>query len=211
MESAPLIISFAAGFALLIFVAMTSFLKLSVVLMIVRQALGMQSIPSNMILMALSLFISIFVLKPVFVTSVFQMTSYDANFETPQDIFNFFQAGIQPFQAFITLHTKPEYLEFLINISEDLWASSGAVATGDDILVQVPAFMLSELTQAFEIGFLLYLPFVAIDLAVTGILMALGMQMVQPNIIAVPFKLLTFVFIDGWSRLIEGMLMTYVV
>jgi type III secretion protein R len=70
--------------------------------------------------------------------------------------------------------------------------------------------MVSQLTEAFEIGFLLYLPFVAIDLAVTGILMAMGMQMVQPNIIAVPFKLLVFVFVDGWSKLVEGLITSYI-
>ena len=84
------------------------------------------------------------------------------------------------------------------------------VGTKENLVIQVPAFVVSELTEAFELGFLLYLPFVAIDLAVTGILMALGMQMVQPNIIAVPFKLLLFVLIDGWPKLTQGLLITYI-
>ena len=94
-------------------------------------------------------------------------------------------------------------------MSNELWAGSGLTGSEDDFIIQVPAFLISELTEAFRIGFLLYLPFVAIDLAVTGILMALGMQMVQPNIIAVPFKLLTFVCVDGWARLVEGLVLTY--
>lgn len=209
MESAPLLFSLAAGFSLFMFVSMTAFVKLSVVLMIIRQALGLQQVPSNMIIMALAVFLSAYIAQPVIVLAIANMSEISFSLDTPQDLMNLVGVGLAPFQAFIRANIDPVHLEFLVEITTDLWAGSGITATPDDLLVQIPAFMISELTEAFKIGFLLYLPFVAIDLAVTGILMALGMQMVQPNIIAVPFKLLTFVFVDGWARLIEGLVLTY--
>ena len=114
-----------------------------------------------------------------------------------------------PFQSFIVANVDSKHLAFFVNIANELWEDSGLQATPDMFLIQVPAFMISELTRGFQIGFLLYLPFVAIDLAVTTILMALGMQQVQPNLISAPFKLLLFIFVDGWEKLIEGLLMSY--
>lgn len=209
MTTAPLVFGLAVGFALFLFVSMTSFVKLSVVFMIIRQALGMQQVPSNMILMALAVFISAFVAKPVFVQAVAAASDLAGALETPQDYLNVAVAAITPFQRFIGLNTEPEHIDFLMEVADEVWRGSGVSASNGDLMIQIPAFLLSELTEAFRIGFLLYLPFVAIDLAITGILMALGMQMVQPNIIAVPFKLLTFVFVDGWGRLIEGLILTY--
>ena len=209
MTTAPLVFGLAVGFALFLFVSMTSFVKLSVVFMIIRQALGMQQVPSNMILMALAVFISAFVAKPVFVQAVAAASDLAGALETPQDYLNVAVAAITPFQRFIGLNTEPEHIDFLMEVADEVWRGSGVSASNGDLMIQIPAVLLSELTEAFRIGFLLYLPFVAIDLAITGILMALGMQMVQPNIIAVPFKLLTFVFVDGWGRLIEGLILTY--
>jgi type III secretion protein R len=209
METTPLLFGLAAGFSLFAFVAMTAFIKLSVVFMIIRQALGLQQVPSNMILMALAVFLSAYISKPVVVLSIANMADIGFELENPETIFELVSVGLAPFQSFMLTAIDPNYLDFLVDITTELWAGSGVAATHNDIMIQIPAFMISELTEAFKIGFLLYLPFVAIDLAVTGILMALGMQMVQPNIIAVPFKLLTFVFVDGWAQLVEGLILTY--
>lgn len=209
METTPLFFSLAAGFTLFAVVSMTAFIKISVVLMIVRQALGLQQVPSNIVLLGLTFFLSAYISKPVFVQSIADMSAIGTNIESAEDVIALASAGFAPFQAFIKANLELVHLDFLVNMTSEIWAETGVQASEDDILVQVPAFMITELTEAFEIGFLLYLPFVAIDLAVTGILMALGMQMVQPNIIAVPFKLLTFVFVDGWARLSEGLIMTY--
>lgn len=209
MESIPLLFGLAAGFTLFAFVSMTAFVKISVVLMIIRQALGLQQVPSNMILMGLAVFVSAFIAKPVVVQSIANMADLSFSVENPQEIVNLVFVGIEPFQNFMMANIDLVHLDFLVDITTELWAGSGIEATRNDVLIQIPAFMVSELTDAFKIGFLLYLPFVAIDLAVTGILMALGMQMVQPNIIAVPFKLLTFVFVDGWAKLVEGLIITY--
>ncbi|WP_299554615.1 EscR/YscR/HrcR family type III secretion system export apparatus protein [uncultured Tateyamaria sp.] len=211
MESltTPIIISFLAGFMVLAVLTLTSFIKLSVVFMIIRQALGLQQVPSNMVLMALAGFTAVFISMPVFSASLSALSQADENLSTPTGLIRLWQIGIAPFQKFILGNVNEQHLEFFITVSKDLWAGSGITGSREDFIIQVPAFMVSELTEAFRMGFLIYLPFVAIDLAVTAILMALGMQMVQPNIIATPFKLLTFVFVDGWARLVEGLILSY--
>jgi type III secretion protein R len=207
--STPLLVGYLGGFFLLAVLTLTSFVKISVVFMIVRNAMGLQQVPSNMILMGLALFLSIFIAMPVLTASLAALSEAGS---APTDITSLLlmmQKGIAPFQGFIARNTNPDQLRFFVDITNRLWAGSGLVGTGDMFVIQVPAFLLSELTRAFEIGFLLYLPFIAIDLAVTGILMALGMQQVQPSVISVPFKLLIFVYLDGWLKLVEGLLLSY--
>lgn len=207
--TAPVIISFLAGFMVLAVLTLTSFVKLSVVLMILRQAIGLQQVPSNMVLMALAGFTAVFISMPVFTASISALTQADGDLSTAAGLLDLWQTGIAPFQAFVLENTDAQHLDFFITVSNDLWAGSGLTGSQEDFIIQVPSFMVSELTEAFRMGFLIYLPFVAIDLVVTAILMALGMQMVQPNIIATPFKLLIFVFVDGWARLVEGMVLSY--
>ncbi|WP_296428255.1 type III secretion system export apparatus subunit SctR [Yoonia sp.] len=211
MESftAPLVIGFLAGFLLLAVVTLTSFVKVSVVFMIVRQALGLQQVPSNVVLLALSVLLSVFISLPIFRESVDAIFNVDQDFNSVDGLLAFWNAGISPFQTFLLRHIDPVHIGFFVDTANELWAGSGMQGDENNFIIQLPAFMVSELTEAFKIGFLLFLPFVAIDLAVTTILMALGMQMVQPNIISVPFKLLTFVFVDGWARIIEGLVLTY--
>ncbi len=205
----PLVLSFLSGFMVLAVLTLTSFVKLSVVFMILRQALGLQQVPSNLVVMALTVFTAVFISLPVFSASLAALSEANLSAATLSGLVRLWQIGIEPFQGFILRNTDPQHLDFFVLVSEDLWQGSGMVGSREDFIIQVPAFMISELTEAFRIGFLIYLPFVAIDIAVTAILMALGMQMVQPNIIATPFKLLTFVFVDGWGRLVEGLVMSY--
>lgn len=209
MENAPLLFGFIAGFTLFLFVSMTSFVKLSVVFLIIRQALGMQQVPSNMVIMALAVFISAFISKPMLVQSISTISETSSSLNESQDYIDLLSNAVSPFREFIVSNTDSRNLVFFTDIASELWIASGTVAEPDDIMIQIPAFLISELTEAFQIGFLLYLPFIAIDLAVTGVLMALGMQQVQPNILSVPFKLLIFVVVDGWVGLIEGLIMTY--
>jgi type III secretion protein R len=207
--STPLLVGYFGGFFLLAVLTLTAFVKISVVFMIVRNAIGLQQVPSNMIVMGLALFLSIFISMPVLTASLAALSEAGG---APTDISSLLvmlQKGIAPFQGFMSRNTNPEQLRFFVDITNKLWAGSGLIGTPDMFVIQVPAFLLSELTRAFEIGFLLYLPFIAIDLAVTGILMALGMQQVQPSVISVPFKLLIFVYLDGWLKLVEGLLLSY--
>lgn len=207
--STPLIVGFVAGFFLLAVLTLTAFVKISVVLMVVRQGIGLQQVPSNIIVLALAFFLAIFVSAPVFSASLNGILESGVQLNSVQGMFEFWNVAIAPFQTFMARNIDPAHAALFIASAEETWAGSGLSVEADTFPVQVPAFMISELTEAFRIGFLLYLPFIAIDLAVTGILMALGMQMVQPNIIAVPFKLLLFVFVDGWARLAEGLLSGY--
>ena len=208
-DVSPLLLGYLASFFLVALLAFTSFIKISVVLMIVRNALGLQQVPSNMIVMALSLFLSVFVAMPTLVAAFEAIEALGPLDGSIAALFDIWTAGLAPFKDFVSRHTDPEHLGFFVAIAQETWRGSGLTATPDLTVIQIPAFALSELTAAFKFGFLLYLPFVAIDLAVTAILIALGMQLVQPTIISVPFKILLFVAVDGWAKLVEGLLLSY--
>ena len=207
--STPLLIGFVGGFFMLAVMTMTAFAKLSVVFMIVRNAIGLQQTPSNMIVMTLALFLSVFIAMPVLSESFSAIAGANLDVTSPQQLLELGRKGIAPFQAFMVRNTDPVQLGFFVGVTNEIWRGSGLVGSADMFIVQVPAFLISELTRAFELGFLLYLPFVAVDLAVTGILMALGMQQVQPSVLSVPFKLLLFVFLNGWLKLVEGLVTSY--
>jgi type III secretion protein R len=207
--STPLLIGFVGGFFMLAVMTMTAFAKLSVVFMIVRNAIGLQQTPSNMIVMTLALFLSVFIAMPVLSESFSAIAGANLDVTSPQQLLELGRKGIAPFQSFMVRNTDPVQLEFFVGVTNEVWRGSGLVGNADMFIVQVPAFLLSELTRAFELGFLLYLPFVAVDLAVTGILMALGMQQVQPSVLSVPFKLLLFVFLNGWLKLVDGLVTSY--
>lgn len=207
----PLVIGYLASFFLVALLAFTSFIKISVVLMIVRNALGLQQVPSNMIVMVLSLFLSIFIALPSVIQAFEAIEALGPLGNSIDALFVVWNAGLGPFKSFIVQHTNPEHLGFFVAVAGDVWEGSGVEPTPDLTVIQVPAFVLSELTAAFRYGFQLYLPFVAIDLAVTALLIALGMQLVQPTIISVPFKILLFVAVDGWAKLVEGLMLSYTV
>jgi len=209
--STPLAIGFVGSLFLLATLTLTAFVKISVVFLIVRNALGLQQVPSNMIVMALSFFISIYISMPVLSEAAIAVSGFGLEITTVDQLIELWNLVISPFQKFLGNNIRSEHLEYFVGITTEIWRGSGLVGRADDLVIQVPAFMVTQLTAAFEIGFLMYLPFVAVDLAITGILMALGMQMVQPNIISVPFKLLLFVSVDGWSRITEGLILSYVV
>lgn len=207
----PLVVGYLASFFLVALLAFTAFIKVSVVLMIVRNAIGLQQVPSNMIVMVLALMLSAFIALPAVVQAFDNIEALGPLGNSIDALFNVWSAGLAPFKAFIAQHTDPQHLGFFVAVAEEVWDGSGVAAAPDQTVIQVPAFVLTELTAAFEIGFLLYLPFVAIDLAITAILIALGMQLVQPTIISVPFKILLFVAIDGWAKLVEGLMLSYTV
>lgn len=207
----PLVIGYLASFFLVALLAFTAFIKVSVVLMIVRNAIGLQQVPSNMIVMVLALFLSSFIALPSVVAAFEAIEALGPLGNSVDVLIDVWTAGIAPFKGFITQHTDPEHLSFFVTVAGQVWDGSGVQASPDMAVIQVPAFVLTELTAAFEMGFLLYLPFVAIDLAVTAILIALGMQLVQPTIISVPFKVLLFVAVDGWAKLVEGLMLSYTV
>ena len=116
----------------------------------------------------------------------------------------------EPILGFLQRHTNEREKRFFLDTTRKLWSKEAAATVDkDSFLILVPAFTVTELTSAFQIGFLLYLPFIAIDLIVSNILLAMGMMMVSPMTISLPFKLLLFVLVDGWTRLIHGIVLTY--
>ena len=207
------------GMSLLPFVAMiaTSYLKIVVVISLIRNALGIQSIPPNMVVNALALILTFYIMAPIVGESwnTFR-TEVEAN--KPEVIYKTDLAAraAEPFREFLVRHTDERQTAFFVRTAEKLWAQpdengevKAAVVDPKSYFVLVPSFCVSELTKSFQIGFLVYLPFIAIDIIISNILLAMGMMMGSPVTISLPFKLLLFVMVDGWTLLIQGLVQSY--
>ncbi len=181
---------------------MTSFIRVTVVFAILRQALGMQQTPSNQILIGLSLFLTLFIMSPVIeqVTDNAVKPYIDEKLTATEAL----QAAQEPFSYFMIQQTRESDIVLFMDLS-----ATPALEEGETppFKVLVPAFIISELKTAFQIGFLLFIPFLILDLVIASILMAMGMMMLSPLIISLPFKIMLFVLIDGWA-LVVGTLAT---
>ncbi|MGV8939890.1 MAG: type III secretion system export apparatus subunit SctR [Allorhizobium sp.] len=205
-----LLVAAAALFPFIAVVA-TSFIKISVVFLLVRNAIGVQNIPPNMALNALAIILSGYIMAPIVVQTFNRLEPQQFNYNTMEGLRGAYEAGSGPLTAFLDKHASPREKVFFMEAAKTLWPPEMAATLSEKSLaVVLPAFTVSQLREAFEIGFLLYLPFIAIDLIVSNILLAMGMMMVSPLTISLPFKLFLFVMIDGWSRLILGLVKTYV-
>ena len=218
------------GLSLVPFIAMiaTSYLKIVVVMSLIRNALGIQSIPPNMVVNALAMILTFYIMAPVASESwgiiaesqktvaAAKPASQSANAQEPAT-FNLsslnLEAASEPFRKFLSDHTAPRERAFFVKTAETLWGKDGepAVVDPESFWILLPSFCVSELTKAFQIGFLVYLPFIAIDIIVSNILLAMGMMMVSPVTISLPFKLLLFVMVNGWTLLIQGLIRGYVI
>lgn len=190
----------------------TSYLKLVVVFALVRNALGVQQVPPTMVLNGLAVIFSVFIMAPVLYETggLLERESISARM-APSDMVGVAERIKGPFQNFLITHANPETVHFFLETARRFWPSDQASHLDrTDFSILIPAFTVSELTRAFEIGFLLYLPFITIDIIVSNILLAMGMMMMSPMTISLPFKLLLFVLVDGWSRLIKGLVVSYV-
>lgn len=183
---------------------MTSFLRILVVLSILRQALGLQGSPPTQVLIGLSLFLSLFVMGPTLDTVTATAIEPYASGALSADA-AISQAG-EAFHAFMIRQTREANLLMFTDI-----AGAGPFAGESDIpfSILLPAFVTSELETAFQIGFMIFLPFLVIDLVVASVLMSLGMMMLSPTIISLPFKLLLFVLVDGWALLMGSLAMSF--
>lgn len=194
-------------------VAATSFAKISVVLFLVRNALGVQQTPPGILLNTIAIVLTLFIMAPVLREIYGIVTDPRHLFTSLQDYERVATEAIQPLKRFLSNHVRPEATEFFLETTRKIWdGRQGAPvdAKADDIFILIPSFLVSELTRAFEIGFLLYLPFLVVDFVISIILVAMGMSMLSPTVISTPFKLLLFIFIDGWSRLLQGLVLSYV-
>ncbi len=203
------IVALSAGLGTLVLVSATAFTKLSIVFFIIRNALGLQQAPSNMVLHTLALVLTIYITLPVITETYGIMQAREGTPDSADAWFELFQEGSQPIKKFLLKNTEEVHKDYFVGVTKEIWKGSELKAGKEDFVILVPSFMITELTRAFEIGFLLYLPFVAIDIVLTTILMAMGMMMVPPTIISVPFKLLLFVMIGGWTKLVQGLVLTY--
>jgi type III secretion protein R len=192
-------------------IMVTSFAKLVIVLSLVRNALGLQQIPPNLVLNGLALVLSMYIMAPL---GLQIMKSAEERLGSgplqTQALFKVIGDAREPLQQFLGKHAQPREREFFVQSAARLWPEQQAKELkNDDLMVLVPAFTVSELTAAFKIGFILYLAFVIIDLVVANVLVALGMMMFSPTVVSVPLKLLLFVLLDGWAKLIHGLILTY--
>jgi flagellar biosynthetic protein FliP len=183
-----------------ILVMVTSFTRIVVVLSLLRTAIGLQTAPPNAVVVSLALFLTAFVMAPAF------QTAYDtavkpviAGEMQPQAAF---EKGAEPFRAFMLKNVREKDLALFIDLSRE---AKPETPEATSLRILVPAFMISELRRAFEIGFLLFVPFLVIDLVIASVLMSMGMMMLPPVIVSLPFKLIFFVLVDGWS-LVAGSL-----
>ncbi len=187
-----------------ILVMVTSFTRIVVVLSFLRSALGIQQTPPNSVLVSLALFLTLFIMMPT-LQAVYDQ-ALQPLFEEEVDEVQAVELAANPVRSFMLGHVRAQDLELFIEISdtEDL-------ATPDDTPLRalIPAFMISELRRAFEIGFLLFLPFLIIDLVVASILMSMGMLMLPPIMISLPFKLIFFVLVDGWYLVAGSLVQSY--
>jgi type III secretion protein R len=198
------------AFLPLIAVTVTAFAKVAIVLFIVRNAIGIQQLPPNILVYGLSLILSVYIAMPVLDEAWRNINAAGIKFSSLAAWEEAARLGSQPLQAFLRRFTDDRQLAFFMQSTTKIWGSGRVLPPSETSLsILVPAFLLSELTRAFEIGFLLYLPFMAIDIIVTAILVALGMMQIQPTTIAIPFKLLLFVMLDGWTKIVQGLVLTY--
>ena len=195
------------------FMSVTAFVKISTVLQIVRSAIGAQSIPSNTVVMALAAALTLIAMAPVGEKIADRAAPLFAGGKTP-DTITLVSEGIaavrEPMRDFLAANASVrERARFLEVARKARAAPERDKVTERDLTVLAPAFIVTELTEAFTIGFLIFLPFLVIDLVVSNVLLALGMQMLSPTQVSLPFKLLLFVAIDGWGLLAQALVSGY--
>jgi flagellar biosynthetic protein FliP len=187
-----------------ILIMVTSFVRVIVVLSFLRTAMGTQQTPPNQVIVSLAMFVTAFIMMPTF------EQAYDNGIEPliagQIDEFDAFERTIQPFRVFMLRHVREQDLELFVDISG---TEVQQAREQMPMRVLIPAFMISELRRAFEIGFLIFVPFLVIDMVVASVLMAMGMMMLPPVIIALPFKIIFFVLVDGWYIIVGSLVQSF--
>ncbi len=187
-----------------ILMMVTAFTRIIVVLAILRRAIGLATSPPNMVVMSLAMFMTAFIMAPTF--SVAWQSGISPLIDGQIDEETAFERSVEPFHGFMMRHVRDKDLMLFLEMSD-----TGPVAAPEETPLQalVPAFMISELRRAFEIGFLIYVPFIIIDMVIASVLMSMGMMMLPPMMIALPFKLVFFVLVDGWYVLVGSLVQSF--
>ncbi|MFL4986459.1 MAG: flagellar type III secretion system pore protein FliP [Xanthobacteraceae bacterium] len=187
-----------------ILVMVTSFTRIVVVLSLLRTALGTATAPPNAVIVSLALFLTVFVMGPAFQRAYDQgVKPLIANEIEPEQAF---ERSTEPFRGFMLKNVREKDLKLFVDLAQQ---ATPEKAEDTSLRVLIPAFMISELKRAFEIGFLLFLPFLIIDLVVASVLMSMGMMMLPPVVVSLPFKLIFFVLVDGWSLVAGSLVQSY--
>ncbi|WP_288459738.1 EscR/YscR/HrcR family type III secretion system export apparatus protein [uncultured Sphingomonas sp.] len=229
-----LVVVIALAIAPFFAVMVTSFTKIVVVLSLLRNALGLQQVPPNIVLNGLSLVLTLYVMYPVgqqMQNAIAQNNGGAATVAGPMvpgpngmapgggggvlqstnSMLNAVDAGKEPLRNFLLKHSSPTERGFFLKTARRVGEPNRAAEmTERDFIVVIPAFVVRELSLAFQVGFLIFLPFLVIDLVISNILLAMGMMMLSPTTISLPFKLLLFVLVDGWVKLAHGLVLSYV-
>ncbi len=205
-------------------VMVTSFTKIVVVLSLLRNALGLQQVPPNVVLNGMALILTAYVMYPT-LQQMSEAAGYsqpvaampgdetinDSPLEDTEAIFSTADRAKEPLRQFLIKHSDPRERQFFLATQKKISGPQrGATVTDKDFIVLIPAFVVKELKVAFQIGFLIFLPFLVIDMVISNILMAMGMMMLSPVTISLPFKILLFVLIDGWVQLSHSLVTSYV-
>ena len=194
-----------AAFSLLpfVFVSMTPFLRITIVLSILKTAMGTNSIPPQITMIGLSLILTLYTMMPVF-DDMYQ--AYQVPYSKNQNVIEALDASSKPLKEYMLKQTRQSDLAFFVEKTRKT-----VPKTPDELTLWevAPAYIISELKTAFEIGFIIYVPFIVLDLVVANILLALGMFMLSPQIVSTPFKLLIFIAVDGWSLIVKGMVESF--
>ena len=173
-----------------------------------RNALGVQQIPPNMVIYSLALLLTFYVMMPVGDDMYMRLLQVEASGQKALPNIGLIA---EPLANFVKMHAEPEQKEFFRETIAKLWGTHDLNLPKPlhDLIVAMPAFATSEIIRAFKIGFLLYLPFIAIDLFITNVLLSLGMMMLSPVTVSLPFKIFLLVMVDGWDRLIQALVLSY--
>ena len=186
-----------------VFCCMTSFLRFVIVFSMLKTALGTQQVPPSTVIIGLAVILTFFTMGPTF-QKMYEMGSVP--YQQNQNIVLAIEEGSKPLKEFMMKQTRESDLAFFVELSK-----KRPPATPDEITIWevAPAYIISELKTAFEIGFVIFVPFIVLDLVVANILLALGMFMLSPTIISLPFKLLIFIAVDGWALIVQGLVTSY--
>ncbi len=188
----------------------TAFVKIAVVLFLLRSALGAPQTPPGLVLYGAAITLTAYIMAPIAMASAMAVQDAGLDLGAVEAWPRAFELAIEPLRGFMMRFAEPSERAFFFESIGDIWPDAARFSIDDDdLIVLIPAFLVGELSRAFEIGFMLYLPMVAIDLVVANVLMAMGMMMVSPMMISLPFKLLLFVASDGWTLLLHGLVRSY--
>jgi type III secretion protein R len=191
-------------------VMITSFTKIVVVLGLLRNALGLQQSPPNVVINGMAIMLTMYVMYPVGLDMHERVGQVAEPMKNSTAMLNMIDAAKEPLRGFLVKHAHPRETAFFLKTAQRaLRPDKAQEIKATDFIVVAPAFTVTELSSAFQIGFLIFLPFLVIDLIVSNILMALGMQQLSPPTISLPFKILLFVLVDGWVKLSHGLVLTY--